>query len=523
MPFLSRRCNVPIYKKLLTLLVILIIALPLASDDISKRRIEATIRFLADDLLLGRGTPSQGLDISALYLANELRAAGWLPAKGDSYFQKYELRDFAPKQAIYNISINGIKLDSKDFILLPFGMDPAKTPAEYELVFAGYGIFAPERGVDDFEGADISDKAVVSLFGAPWELDPRAVHAYDRAVGKSIHVAVRNGTFLIYVSEEFESSLEVPVSAEAALFREMANVPMAYLPEFEGKPTIGLGPVMAIPPSVFDRTLAKVTGGTYAEWKERLTNKEHKARPLKASLNVHIDVKPKESKASNVAALLRGSDPALRDEWLVLTAHYDHLGYHKVPNGQDGIWNGADDNASGTAAVLEIARRLAEGNPPRRSVMVFLTSGEERGLLGSAHYSVHPLIPKDQVAININIDMVGRSTGTIYCINTGSDEIYEKTADIGRKTGITALPDPFPTWRLVYLIDSYHFARFEVPFIQFMTEFHKDYHQPSDEVQFIRFEELGHIFEVMYELTNFYAQGGKRPKFKRPDWFITMK
>jgi len=510
------------YKKFFVIVTILTVALPLASDDTSRKRIEASIRFLADDLLEGRGTPGRGLDMSALYLATELRGAGWQPADGESYFQKYALRDFTPQQDTYKIVLNGVKLDSKDFIFGPFGMDPAKTPVQYDLVFAGYGIFAPEQGVDDFAGTDIKNKAVVSLFGAPWELDPHVVHAYDRAVGKSIHVTVRNGALLVYVSEEFESPPDSPASAEVAFFRQMAYVPMAYLSEFQGKPTIGIGPILAITPAVFDKTLADVSGGTYAEWKERLSKKKHKAHTLKAAIDVHIDVKPKESKASNVVTFLRGSDPSLRDEWIVLTAHYDHLGYHEVPEGQDGIWNGADDNASGTAAVLEIARRLAEDKPPRRSVLVALTSGEERGLLGSAHYSIHPLVPKDKVIININVDMVGRSTGKVYCITTGSDEIYKKTAEIGKKIGITSLPDPFPTWRLVYLIDSYHFARLDVPFIQFMTEFHGDYHQPSDEIKFIRFEELGKIFEVMYELANYYAQGGKRPTFKRPNWFLTV-
>lgn len=510
------------YKKLLAIVIIFAMASPLTSDELTRKRLEATIRFLADDLLEGRGTPSRGLDISALYLANELRAAGWLPADGDSYFQKFALKDFAPQDARYDISINGVKLDSKDFVFMPFGMDPAKTPAEYDLVFAGYGIFAPEKGVNDFEGVDIRDKAVVSLFGAPWELDPHVVHAYDRAVGKSIHVTVRSGAFLVYVSEEFETPGETPPSAEVALFREMAQVPYAYLPEFQGKPTIGIGPVLAITPTVFDRTLAEVTGGTYAEWRERLAKQKHEARPLKASLKVHIDVKPKESHANNVVALLHGSDPSLKDEWIVLTAHYDHLGYHQAPPGQDGIWNGADDNASGTAAVLEIARSLSAGKPPRRSALVVFTSGEERGLLGSAHYSIHPLVPKDKVVININVDMVGRSTGALYCITTGCDEIYEKAAEIGKEIGITVLPDPFPTWRLVYLIDSFHFARLELPFIQFMTEFHEDYHQPSDEVQYIRFEELGHIFAVMFKLADYYAQGGKKLTFQRPGWFLTM-
>jgi hypothetical protein len=121
--------------------------------------------------------------------------------------------------------------------------------------------------------------------------------------------------------------------------------------------------------------------------------------------------------------------------------------------------------------------------------------------LGSAHYSKHPLVPPGQVVLNINIDMVGRSTGTVYCINTGCDEVFDKTVAIGKETGVTVLPDPHPSWRLVCFVDSYHFARFDIPFIEFITEFHSDYHQPSDEIEKIRLEELGRILEVMFELT----------------------
>ena len=488
----------------------------------SKAKVEATIRFLADDLLEGRGTPGRGLDIAALYLANELRAAGWEPANGGSYFQFYTLRHFDPHQTRYKISINGIQLDSTEFVFSPSGMDPSRTPVKYDLVFAGYGIFAPERDVDDFAGVDLSGKAVVSLLGAPWEIDPQVVHAYDRCAGKVVHVSVRNGALLVYVSEEFEFPLDSPPSAEVAMLRDLSQIPQVYIPEFEGKPTCAFCPVLAITPKVFDRTLAKVTGGTYKEWRDRLSKQEYEARDIDISIDIGIETQSQENEASNVVALLRGSDPLISDEWIVLTAHYDHLGSHEVPPDQDGVWNGADDNASGTAAILEIARRLAAGKLPKRSVLVVFTSGEELGLLGSAHYARHLLVPNDRIIVNINVDMVGRSDGTIQAITSGCEELFSQAASIGKKNEITVLEDKHPTWRLVYFVDSYHFARFNIPFIQFMTEFHEDYHQPSDEVSKIRFEELGRILEVMYELTNYYAQGGKKPVFQRPDWFITV-
>jgi Zn-dependent M28 family amino/carboxypeptidase len=252
-----------------------------------------------------------------------------------------------------------------------------------------------------------------------------------------------------------------------------------------------------------------------------LSEEKHAAKDLKASLEMHIDVEPEEAWASNVVAMMKGNDPTLQDEWIVLTAHYDHLGFQETTGGEDGIWNGADDNASGTAAVLEIARRLASRGPLRRSVLVLLTSGEEQGLMGSAYYSKHPLVPREKVVLNINVDMVGRSTGAVNCVAAGCDEVFSAAHAIGKRTGVEVKPDQHPTWRMVYFVDSYHFARLNIPFIQFMTEFHSDYHQPSDEVNSIRFKELGNIVEVIFELTKRYVQGERKPTFRRPKWFLT--
>ncbi|MFQ5865553.1 MAG: M28 family peptidase [bacterium] len=487
----------------------------------TQRHLEADIRFLADDLLKGRGTPGYGLEVAALYLANQLRSAGWQPASEGSYFQTYTVREFSPQQSRYEISINGVQLASNDFTLRPFGMDPTQTPVRYDLIYAGYGVVAPERNENDLTDVDVRGKAVVAFLGAPWELNPNTPFGYDRAIGKSIEVNIRNGALLIYVSDELEVSTEELLSAEVAFVREMSQTPLAYLPEFKGRSTIGIGPILFIPPRVFDRTLAGTVGGSYVETQKRLSEGDHQTRALKGSVEIHIDTEPQESQASNVVAMLRGRDATLQNEWVVLSAHYDHLGFHEVPPGQDGIWNGADDNASGTAAVLEIARRLAAGEAPRRSVMILFTSGEERGLLGSAYYSMHPLVPYDRVVVNINVDMVGRSTGSVQGIAHGCEGLFTRAAEIGSRLGITVQPDQQPSWRILYLTDHYHFARFDVPAIEFFTGLHSDYHQPSDEVKLIRFEELSRILEVIYKLADYYAQGGVKPVFQRPGWFLT--
>ena len=143
------------------------------------------------------------------------------------------------------------------------------------------------------------------------------------------------------------------------------------------------------------------------------------------------------------------------------------------------------------------------------------------GLLGSAFYSIHPLVPMERVVANINLDMVGRSDGTAIGIAAGCDELFDRASEFGKRCGISVVPDKHPTWRLVYFIDSYHFARMGVPFIEFATEMHKDYHQVTDTADLIRYDELNRIIDVAFELTNYYARGAPRPTFKRPAWFLT--
>jgi hypothetical protein len=483
-------------------------------------RVEADVRFLADDLLEGRATPSRGLDVAALYLANQLRAAGWEPGNDGSYLQSFEVDVFDPKAAEYRVSINDVPIPRNEYLLLTFGLRPEQTPIEFDLVFAGHGVSVPEEGVDDFEDLEVAGKAVVAFLGAPWDLDPHVIHAPDHGVGKAVQVGVRNGSMLIYVSEEISDPPPAEPSAETGLFAAFANMPLTQLIE-DSRASAFSGPFLAIGPAVFDRILAEAAGGTYEELQEHLAQGQSVTKDLSASVRIEIDAETTRHLTSNVIGILPGTDAALREEWVVLTAHYDHVGVSPVPPGEDGIFNGADDNASGTAAVLEVARRLATAGSMKRSVMIAFLSGEDSGLLGSAYYAAHPLAPFDQTVVDLNVDMVGRSDGTLQARTPGSDALFEKAVESGEAVGMTIIPDPHPTWRIIYFIDSYHFARHDVPVIAFATGLHEDYHQPSDEVDKIRFGELEKIVDMVTDLAGHYAGGAEKPAYQRPEWFLT--
>jgi hypothetical protein len=358
------------------------------------------------------------------------------------------------------------------------------------LVEVGYGIVAEERNVDDLSAHDLRGKAAVARKGAPWPLDPKAVFGPDRAVGKGMAATVRGAELLVYLTEELDNGSD----AEAALLHEMKVVPVGFL-----RPALphvsALGPSLALKPT------ACPDGA-------------------RGKIEISIQAPIREGQASNVLGKVEGTDPALRSEWVVLSAHYDHLGAHPAPPGQDGIFNGADDNASGTAAVLELARQVAR-RPGRRSLLVLLVSGEERGILGSAYYAANPVVPMKHVVAQINFDMIGRFQGRVEAIAQVSPALLEHSVRAGKHLGVEVVADQQPTWRLLYLTDTYHFARAGVPCIHFFTAFHADYHQPSDTADKIRYAEMARIVAVADEMARSYLNGEPRPAFQRPKWFLT--
>jgi Zn-dependent M28 family amino/carboxypeptidase len=284
---------------------------------------------------------------------------------------------------------------------------------------------------------------------------------------------------------------------------------------------MGMGVVMAITPAAFNRVLAGPAQGKYEYWKDSLARSSFSARPIPASLTISVKAVVRRESASNVVGIRLGTDPNLRNEWIVISAHYDHLGFKSVSEGEDGVWNGADDNGSGTSSVLELARLFSEAPALKRSMLILFTAGEDRGMLGSAYYVKHPVIPLDQVVADINIDMVGRSDGTLTAYTEGGPELFQLASAAGDRYGLRVTADQNPSWRVLYFLDSYHFARFGVPFIELFTQMHTDYHQPSDEISLIHFEELTRITDIAFDIVRRLGDSSIRPTFKAPAWFVT--
>ncbi len=508
--------SIPAFLLVTQFAVALFAATPAPPATDVRQRLEATVEFLASDVLRGRGTPSAELDIAAAYLASQLKSAGWKPGAGQDYLQRYELRSLDPVDARYELRIDQQRISPGDFIVIPYGVDPLRSPLRGEAVFANHGIDWPEQNLTDYDGLQLKNKVAVIRTGNTSGTTSGSASSPDRFAGKLMASTTRGSVLTLLVTPEVRSATGTEQArGEAALLRSMSRSTYAYLPATPI--TSAFGPLVAITPQVFDRTLRKAAGVSFEQWKRS------GAIP-RANTSVEVELRTtastKSGKASNVVAMLPGSDPALRDEWIVLSAHYDHLGAVAGTDGSEVVYNGADDNASGAAALLEIARRLGALSPLRRSVMILLVSGEERGLLGSAYYASRPLVPMKRVVANINVDMIGRSNGSVQAIATNSEALFEKAREAGQASGIRVLGDQQPAMRVAYLTDSYHFSRFDVPAVEFFTGLHSDYHQPGDDAPEVRYEELTRITEAILRLTEFYARGGKAPAVRRPAWFV---
>ncbi len=221
--------------------------------------------------------------------------------------------------------------------------------------------------------------------------------------------------------------------------------------------------------------------------------------------------------APNVVGLLRGSDPSLQDEYVVLSAHMDHVGVGAPVNG-DSIYNGADDNASGTSTVIEIAEALSQILPkPRRSILFLLVSGEEKGLYGSQWFSEHPTVPLQRVVANLNIDMVGRNwKDTIVAVGKAQSTLgatADSVARANRQLGLTVIDDLWPDERFYFRSDHYNFARKGVPILFFFNGTHEDYHRPSDEPEKIDAEKAARVARLILLTGWAVANADARPQW----------
>jgi Zn-dependent M28 family amino/carboxypeptidase len=467
-------------------------------------RMRAHAQFLSSDLLEGRGTGQRGGELAAAYIATEFALAGLRPAGPDgSYFQRVPLMGIETQPAS-TLAFLGQRGERRLRYLEEF-VATAETQRDVqeldaEVVFVGYGVQAPDYDWDDYKGAAVRGKVLLMLVNDPPSDDPRhfggkALTYYGRWTYKYEKALALGaaGAVLIHTTPSAGYAWEVVRNSWG---RERPYVRLEPAPQS--------GAALALASWITEavaRELLADAGQDLAALTTAAARRDFRPLALPLRLRARLESKVRPLETSNVLGLVEGSDPGHKDEVVIYTAHYDHLGVG-TPVAGDAIYNGAVDNASGAALLLELARACARApRKPRRSLLYIANAAEEGGLRGSEYYAAHPLFPPGKTAVNINYDgllVLGR-TQDITLLGLVRTTRYPAAQRIARALGLTIKPDAHPEQGYYYRSDHFSLAKVGVPAVsvdlgdayvgkpagwgaaQDLAYREKRYHRPADE------------------------------------------
>lgn len=510
-----------------------------AVADQSADNIRAHITFLASDLLKGREAGSPEYDIAANYVASQIAQLGLMP-KGDNgtYFQQVPLLGYRATGPGSMILRDG----TGKTVPLAFGQDyvvsgrAASRVGRLEmtapLVFAAFGVVAPEHGRDDYKGLDVKGKIVVVLAGAPraYQTEERAY--YTNSATKLAEAERRGARALVIVDTPTSEKLHPFANAVrqyqswGMTWRKPDGTPFqrSALPVLASVSLAGGAKLFAGAPVSFDRI---------AVLAETDQNALHGfAMPL--SLEATLETEAKTVESRNVVGVLPGSDPALKSEYVVLSAHLDHIGITPPVKG-DSINNGALDNASGVATTLEVARLFRDnGKPPRRSILFLVDTAEEKGLLGADFFARNPTVPLATIASDVDLDMPVLTYDFTDVTAFGADRssIGPSVRRAAGRMNVTLSPDPMPDEGVFTRSDHYRFVEQGIPAVFLTTGFANggaaawkdflanNYHKPSDDLSLpIRYDAGAKFARLNYEVARELADADARPAWNKGDFF----
>ncbi|HEY3789581.1 MAG TPA: M28 family peptidase [Urbifossiella sp.] len=490
--------------RLLPFLFIALIALPAVADDsrpvISAERIKAAVAYLASDRLEGRGPGTRGEELTTEFIAGEFKKAGLKPMGEDgTYLQPVPLiRVFTSPKSTLRAVKGETAIDFKceeDFS----GTSRTQTELETfdaEAIFLGHGITAPEFDWDDYKGVDVKDKVVVLFTNEPPSKDPKffggtALTYYGRWTFKFEEAARRGARacFIIHTTETAGYPYSVVRPLDGAQLKRDPNQPALA---FAGWLSRGAG-----------EKLLALSGRTVEGALKEADTKGFKASSLGVHLKGNIPTRIEKIASNNVVGMIEGSDPVLKSEAVIFTAHWDHLGVGRAVLG-DAIYNGAADNATGCGLLLELARAWSALSPkPKRSAIFLAVTAEEKGLLGSKYYAEHPVIPLGKTALDLNFDMILPLGIPESVVVTGSERttVIRMVKAAAAKHGLEIEADQRAHLGIFYRSDHFSMARAGVPAFSIgggmkikgkpadfarkaMQEFNdKGYHSPQDEMR----------------------------------------
>ncbi|OFV98624.1 MAG: hypothetical protein A3F68_09240 [Acidobacteria bacterium RIFCSPLOWO2_12_FULL_54_10] len=473
--------------------------------SVSSVRWLADVKHLSSEEFKGRGNGMPELDKAADFIAAEFRKAG-LEVLNNTAFQPFEAVVGADLGTKNSLALSGSPDRSyrvtKDFTPLSFSASGSKTAP---LAFAGYGITAPEYQYDDYAGIDVKGKAVIVLRHEPQEEDANSVFRgkettrHAALVNKAVNARNHGAAAMILVNDPLNHSGDALVS--------FADV--------QGPSDIGI-PILHVKRDIVEEWL-KPTGKSLRDLQKLIDADLSKHSFVLAgdpAIKLEADIRHRKAALKNVIGYLPGSDPALRNEVIVIGAHYDHLGLGEQdsmsPSEKGKIHYGADDNASGTAGIIELARLFnSERHNLRRSILFMAFAGEELGLLGSAHYVETPLIPLSRTIAMLNLDMIGRTNkNKLYIGGVGTSPVF--------RSMLTAGNEEFK-FNLDFSDSGYggsdhmSFNRKQVPVLFFFSGLHKDYHRPSDTWEKQEPEETAKVLELVASVARSLDDADERP------------
>jgi Zn-dependent M28 family amino/carboxypeptidase len=493
----------------------------------------AHVKFLADDSLEGRDTGSEGLGKAQAYAVEQFIKAGLEPAGTNGFYQPVPFIQFEVNESKSSLALFGgrtTKLSFADDAFISSRGTRTSKEVTAPLVFIGYGLKIPEKNLDELAGLDLKGKIVVYISGSPSDI-PAALASHYQTAGerwKSLRAAGAIGTVAILNP----AAMDIPWS-RIALNR---NHPAMDLADPEFNETEGLKISVVLNPASAEALFAG-SSHTFAEIAALAKDRQplpHFA--LSQSLEAHAEILTKQIQSANLIAKLPGSNPVLKDQFVVLSAHIDHLGIGEPVNG-DRIYNGAMDDGSGTAVVLDVAAQL-KAHPEKlgRSILFLLVTGEEKGLLGSKYFAQEPTVPLQSIVGDINIDMFLPIVPLTKLKILGLDEsdLGTRAAAVAQSLGVKPIPDPEPLRNSFVRSDQYSFIRQGIPAVKMDVGFDlgtpeqkifKDwltnrYHAPSDDInQPVDLQAAALYEEIIRRLLIDTANAPSRPQWKPNSFF----
>ena len=506
-------------------------------------RIEADVAWLADDAREGREAGTAGYDAAAAYVADRMKAAGLRPVGRRNWLQEVPLRaavrDLEATQLTLNSAAGVTTLVHLEDYIMSHSFDEATFAVSAPLVYAGYGVSAPEEGVDDYEGLDVAGKIVVLFSGAPPDMNSEKRAYYSSGGAKAKAAAARGAVGMLTIPSQAASERAPPWSR---LVAGAANPGIAAI----GPDGRALTAAPGLQASAFLNAAGaeKLFAGEAVDFKGlQAFEAQGKGAPngfqLSKSATLAGASTHSNLRSANVIGLIEGSDPRLKREIILLTAHLDHIGVSRTAKpGEDAINNGALDNAGGVAVMLEAAAAFAaSGKRPKRTIAFAAVTAEEKGLIGSDYLARNPAFGRGRIVANVNLDMPIALYAFTDVIAFGAERstIGEAVGDAAQSMGIALSPDPIPQQNLFVRSDHFSFVKQGVPAVFLVTgfanggqeafeSFLKDhYHKPSDDLSRpIDYEALARFTELNYRIARTLADAPEAPRWKDGDFFGSM-